>query len=324
METSPLARPSSKRFTFLYFINLLNLPNYVMRQMLLLCFLYRERELRCKEYKKIAQCHREQVRKVGSIQTQAVWLWNSLLLPLCHGLCQTFLPRWTLPQNNRFGGRWSNVLYNRKGETQRKTNNKTDLASHQRKPFPAPALLWMPGFISVVGTGEERLVILGMCCLCAWGQSHYGLPFQPEVGSRLCHWERLGGTLSPRIHAITLPSLERPPAGWAAGSIARAISTSLYKSSTRAANRRCWIKSVLLSANQMAPQHKVPSFLGLIKLGWMRQWCHEICIYLVHLTLPIMMMECFPHVGALLAPREDRKARWRLVVGQANQSQEEE
>lgn len=167
METSPLARPSSKRFTFLCFINLLNLPNYVMRQMLLLCFLYRERELRCKEYKKIAQCHREQVRKVGSIQTQAVWLWNSLLLPLCHGLCQTFLPRWTLPQNNRFGGRWSNVLYNRKGETQRKTNNKTDLASHQRKPFPAPALLWMPGFISVVGTGEERLVILGMCCLCA-------------------------------------------------------------------------------------------------------------------------------------------------------------
>lgn len=48
----------------------------------------------------------------------------------------------------------------------------------------------------------------------------------------------------------------------------------------------------------------------------MRQWCHEICIYLVHLTLPIMMMECFPHVGVLLA-------EWRLVLGQANQSQEE-
>lgn len=55
----------------------------------------------------------------------------------------------------------------------------------------------------------------------------------------------------------------------------------------------------------------------------MRQWCHEICIYLVHLTLPIMMMECFPRVGAFLAFREDREAEWRLVVGQANQSQEE-
>lgn len=163
-----------------------------------------------------------------------------------------------------------------------------------------------------------------MLDLYARGQSHWGLPLWPEVESWRHHWESLGRMLSPRIHAITLVSLERPPAGWAAGSIARAISTSLYKSSTRAANRRCWIKSVLLPANQMAPQHKVPSFLSLIKLGWMRQWCHEICIYLVHLTLPIMMMECFPHVGSLLALREDRKAGWRLVVGQANQSQEEE
>lgn len=151
---------------------------------------FTERENWDAKSKKIAQGHREQVRKVGSIQTQAVWLWNLLLLPLCHGLCQIFLPRWTLPQNNRFGGRWSNVLYNRKGETQRKTNNKTDLVSHQRKPLPAPALLWMPGFISVVGTREERLVILGMCCLCAWGQSHYGLPFQPEVGSIRYHSEK--------------------------------------------------------------------------------------------------------------------------------------
>lgn len=55
----------------------------------------------------------------------------------------------------------------------------------------------------------------------------------------------------------------------------------------------------------------------------MRQWCHEICICLVHLTLPITMMECLPHVGAFLALKEDREAEWRLVVEQANQRQEE-
>lgn len=62
-------------------------------------------------------------------------------------------------------------------------SNKTDLVAHQRNLSPAPALLRMPGFMSIVGTGEEKLEILGTLNLCAWGQPHWGLPLQPEVGS---------------------------------------------------------------------------------------------------------------------------------------------
>lgn len=54
------------------------------------------------------------------------------LLPFYRSLCQMFLHRRTPPQDNRFGGRWSNVLYNRKQQTQRRTSNKTDLVAHQR------------------------------------------------------------------------------------------------------------------------------------------------------------------------------------------------
>lgn len=97
-------------------------------------------------------------------------------LPLCHSLSQTFSLRWTLPQDNKFGSRWSSILYNKKPKTQTKTNNKTDFVSLQRHYFPGSALLWMADFISVAGTGEECLDILGMLCLCAWGQSHPGLP----------------------------------------------------------------------------------------------------------------------------------------------------
>lgn len=169
--------------------------------------------------------------------------------------------------------------------------------------------------LSIVGHGDEWLKMLGILCLCTRGQSHWDLCLQREVGSWRCHWERLGGRLCPRIYAITLAPLERPPAGETAGSIAGAISTSLYKSSTRAANRQCWIKSLLFPANQMAPQHMVPSFLNLIKHGWMRQWCHEICICLVHLTLPIMMMECFPHVWSSLGSWGEQGSRVKVGGG---------
>lgn len=45
-----------------------------------------------------------------------------------------------------------------KSQTQTKTNNKTDLVSHQRNLFLAPALL-EPGFICVVSIREEWLEI---------------------------------------------------------------------------------------------------------------------------------------------------------------------
>lgn len=38
-----------------------------------------------------------------------------------------------------------------------KTNNKTDSVSH-----PAPVMLWMPGVISMVDTGEGWLGIVGI------------------------------------------------------------------------------------------------------------------------------------------------------------------
>lgn len=44
----------------------------------------------------------------------------------------------------------SHELCRRKPQTQMKTNNKTDFVSQA-----VPALLWMPGFIGMAGTGEE-------------------------------------------------------------------------------------------------------------------------------------------------------------------------
>lgn len=72
-------------------------------------------------------------------------------------------------------GATSYIIKN-KPQTQTKTSNKTDFISQQRHYFPALALLWMSGFISVMSTGEECLEIWGTLCLCAWSQSHPGLP----------------------------------------------------------------------------------------------------------------------------------------------------
>lgn len=152
MENLPLVRPCSKCFTFLYFITLICTTTLGGKCCYYHAF-FTDRELRCKEDKNCLRSHGASWwRQKAGFKLRLSGCRTRGFVPLSHNLCHTFPPRWTPTQDNRFGGRWSHTLYNRKPQTQPNTSNKTDLASHQRSHFSAPALPWMPGFISVVGT----------------------------------------------------------------------------------------------------------------------------------------------------------------------------
>lgn len=172
------------------------------------------------------------------ILTLALWLQSAGSQPLCRSLSQTC----RLPGGDSFRVD-ETIVYIRTANLHERRSQ-----SHTQVLTPDTASLFSPSTDASLKWHCE----FGWWH-CEWGQSRLGQIPQPKVGPKSCHWECLSGTLSPRTYAIILPSLERPPAGRVAASIAKAISVPCCKSSTGAANRRCWKKSALFPANQMAP-----------------------------------------------------------------------